>query len=128
MSAFTPAELGFLADQPLGRIATATEAGEPDVAPVTFSLDGDEIVITGMDITRTVKHRNVVRNARAAFVVDDLVSRSPWRPRGLKVRGPARVEGTGADAAIRITPEVIWSWGLNEGAETRFGPIERRTV
>lgn len=125
---YTTAERTYLTEQPLGRIATASDVGEPDVAAVTFRLDGDEIVVGGMDNPRTLKFRNVVRNGRATIVVDDLASVQPWRPRGVKVRGSARTEGEGPGAVIRITPETIWSWGLNEGAETHFGPIEKRTV
>lgn len=127
-STFTDAERRYLTDQPLGRIATATEDGEPDVAVVGYRLVGDEIVIGGMDNPRTLKHRNVGRNGRAAFVVDDLVTREPWQPRGLKIRGPARIEGSGRSSVIRITPETIWSWRLNEDAETHFGPIEKRAA
>jgi hypothetical protein len=29
---------------------------------------------------------------------------------------------------IRITPATIWSWGINQDAETHFGPIEKRQV
>jgi hypothetical protein len=44
--------------------------------------------------------------------------------------GPAEIV-TDADgrASIRISPETVWSWGINEGAETHFaGRIEKRTV
>ncbi len=55
-----------------------------------------------------------------AFVVDDLASVSPWRPRGLEVRGRADVLasggeafGRGYDSAIfRVRPRRIVSWGL----------------
>jgi pyridoxamine 5'-phosphate oxidase family protein len=128
MSTFTDAERRFLDEQPLGRIATANPDAEPDVAPVTFRLDGDEIVVAGMDNPRTLKFRNVTRTGRAAFVVDDLASVEPWRPRGIKLRGAARTEGDGRAAVIRIRPETVWSWGLNEGAATYFGPVEKRVV
>ena len=126
---WTDAERTFLGASPLGRLATASADGEPDVAAVGFALDGDDVVIGGMDLPRTLKHRNVLANGRASFVVDELVSRTPWRPRGLKLTGVARVE-TGPDGrpVIRLTAETIWSWGLNDGAEKHFGPIEKRRV
>jgi hypothetical protein len=80
---FTEAERTYLGAQSLGRIATATGSGEPDVAPVTFTLDGDDIVIGGMDITRTLKHRNVLRNPKR---------RSSW------TTWPARRRGGRADS------------------------------
>ena len=55
MSAFTAAELTYLASQPLMRFATASPQGMPDVAPVVFEVDGDDIVTAGFDITRTVR-------------------------------------------------------------------------
>ena len=35
---FTESERTYLEGQPLGRIATASASGEPDVAPVTLGL------------------------------------------------------------------------------------------
>lgn len=131
MTTFTDAETAYLRAQPLGRIATTSAAGVPDVAPVTFELHDDgTIEISGRDNPKTLKYRNVVATGRAAFVVDDLASTDPWRPRGVKVRGTA-VTADGADGrpVLRIAPDTVWSWGLNEGAETHFaGMIERRDV
>ena len=130
-SIFTAAELAYLDEQHLGRIATGSATGVPDVAPVTFRVDPDthEIVIGGMDNPKTIKYRNVVATGQAAFVVDDLASVDPWSPRGVKVRGVARpaLDDNGK-ATIRIRPTTVWSWHLNEDAEKRFGPIERREV
>jgi pyridoxamine 5'-phosphate oxidase family protein len=128
---FTAHEQAFLADQRLGRVATASPSGEPDVAPVTFRIDDDgRIRIDGFDNPKTVKWRNVAATGRAAFVVDDLATIDPWAPRGIKLRGSATA-GTDADGrhVIRIMPEIIWSWGINPDAEKHFaGIIERRTV
>jgi pyridoxamine 5'-phosphate oxidase family protein len=126
--AYTDAERHYLAEQRLGRISTASDTAEPDVAAVGFRVDGNDILIVGMDNPKTLKFRNVERNGRAAFVVDDLLSVDPWRPRGIKIRGTAVTEGSGPGAVIRISPRTIWSWGLNEGADKHFGPIEKRTV
>ena len=73
---FTLEARAYLADQRLGRIATASPTSEPDIAPVTFTLTSD----------------------------------------GRKV--------------IRITPEVIWSWGINPTDTPKHfgGIIERRVV
>ena len=128
MSVFTDAELEFLAGQRIARIATASATGQPDVSPVGFAVDGDSITSGGMDITKTIRHRHLLENPVAALVVDDLASIDPWRPRGVKVRGAAAIEQVGGGMQIRITPETIWSWGINEGAETHFGPIEKRQV
>lgn len=128
---FTDAERTYLAGQRLGRIATASSVGEPDVAPVTFGLTAEgRIEVDGLDNPKTLKWRNVTATGRAAFVVDDLATVDPWTPRGIKVRGTASAD-TDADGrrVIRITPETIWSWGLNTDAPKHFaGLIERRDV
>jgi pyridoxamine 5'-phosphate oxidase family protein len=128
MDVFTEAELEYLATQRLARLATASKAGEPDVAAVGFGVEGAMIVSGGMDITKTVRFRNLRENPRATLVIDDLASIEPWQPRGIKIRGSAVVEDNDGRARIRIRPEVIWSWGLNTGHEKRFASIERRTV
>lgn len=128
MDVFTPAELEFLAGQRLARIATASAAGEPDVAAVGFSVDGGTIVTGGFDITKTVRYRNLLANPRASIVIDDLASVDPWSPRGVKVRGAAALEEGPGGLRIRITPETVWSWSLNPDAGTRFRSIERREI
>ena len=128
---FTEHESEYLRTQPLGRIATASAAGTPDVAPVTFRvLDDDRIEISGMDNPRTLKWRNVSDTGKAAFVVDDLATTDPWKPRGIKIRGTATAESEpDGSHLIRITPERVWSWGLNPDAPKHFGGIiERRDV
>jgi pyridoxamine 5'-phosphate oxidase family protein len=128
---FTEHEQDFLGAQRLARVATASAAGEPDVAPVTFRIaDDGRIEIDGMDNPKTIKWHNVLANGRAAMVVDHLASIDPWRPQGLKVRGPASADvDPDGRKVIRITPETIWSWGINPDAPKHFGGvIERRDV
>jgi pyridoxamine 5'-phosphate oxidase family protein len=90
-----------------------------------FSVDGDNIVTAGFDIAKTVRYRNIQANPRATVVIDDLASVDPWTPRGIKVRGVALIEDDGK--RFRITPEVIWSWGINE-PKPGIPQIERRSV
>lgn len=127
MGVFTEQELVYLRDQPLMRFASASPTGLPDVAAVAFSVDGDDIVTAGFDITKTVRYRNIQANPRATVVVDDLASREPWTPRGIKVRGVAIIEEDGGAQRFRIRPEVIWSWGIND-AKPGIPAIERRSV
>jgi pyridoxamine 5'-phosphate oxidase family protein len=128
---FTDHERAYLDSQRLGRIATASGTGEPDIAPVTFGVTADgRIEIDGHDNSKTIKWRNVLATGRASFVVDDLASVDPWTPRAVKIRGAASAD-TEPDGrmVIRITPEVIWSWGLNPDAPKHFaGIVERRDV
>jgi pyridoxamine 5'-phosphate oxidase family protein len=125
MSVFTPAELEYLRGQRLGRIATAGPDGQPHVVPVGFRYnpDQDTIDVGGHGFVGRKKYRDVLRNPRVAIVIDDLASVSPWRVRGIEVRGKAEVHesggeqiGPGFDAEFfRIRPARIASWGLGEG-------------
>ncbi|MFM8856656.1 MAG: PPOX class F420-dependent oxidoreductase [Actinomycetota bacterium] len=92
MSAFTPAEIEYLRSQPLMRFASASLNGRPDVAPVVFEVDGDDILTAGFDITHTVRYRNIQTNPRVSVVIDDLASINPWSPRGVKIFGSAVIE------------------------------------
>jgi pyridoxamine 5'-phosphate oxidase family protein len=126
---FTDAERAYLTAQRLGRIATASSDGQADVAPVTFTFSGNDLLVGGLDITKTRKYRNVLATGNAAFVVDDLVTVDPWKPRGVKVHGEAVIETAGnGKPRIRITPTTVWSWGVNDNAEKVFASIEKRTA
>jgi len=127
VSTFTPAELEYLVAQPLLRFATASSTGQPDVAPVTFEVDGDDIITAGFDITHTVRYRNIRANPRATVVVDDLASLDPWSPRGVKVIGAASIEEVDGSERFRISPEVIISWGIND-TTPGIPKMERRSL
>ncbi len=130
MSVFTEAERAYIATQRIARIATASPGGAPDVAAVRFRLVDDVIDIGGRVNPATIKWRNVVRNGRASVTIDDIASVEPWVVRGIKVTGRAEaVEREGTTGRILVHPEVIWSWNVNEGAETYFADmIEKRVV
>lgn len=127
MSAYTDAELAYLNSQPLMRFASGSLSGRPDVAPVVFEVDGDDIVSAGFDITHTVRYRNVESNPRATLVVDDLATVDPWTPRGLKIIGVASIETLDGAPRFRIKPEVIISWALND-TTPGVPRMERRVV
>lgn len=116
---FTSAELAYLlGEQRLGRLATADATGAPHVVPVGWSYNQSlgSIDISGRNFAATRKYRNVISNPQAAFVVDDVLP--PFRPRCVLVQGAAQAleaeQATGAEAAIRIVPRKITSWGLEE--------------
>ncbi len=116
---FTPAELAYLLDERrLGRLATADVTGAPHVVPVGWSYNRDlgTIDISGRNFATTRKYRNVRANPRAAFVVDDVLP--PFRPRCVMVQGTAHAldvgHSGGTEAMIRIVPEKITSWGLDD--------------
>lgn len=115
---FSAQEIAYLDAQRLARIATASTQGQPDVAPVGFEFDGVDFYVGGLDLRKTLKYKNVQNNPRVALVVDDLESLTPWTPRGIKVHGRAEIvvrEGSmGSGEYIRITPQKVWSWGIEQ--------------
>jgi len=128
MSVFTDPELAYLAAQPLMRFATASGTGKPDVAPVIFSVDDDDDIVTaGFDITHTVRYRNIRANPRATVVIDDLATVDPWTPRGVKIVGTVVIEEKDDAPRFRIHPQVIISWGIND-TTPGIPKMERRTI
>jgi pyridoxamine 5'-phosphate oxidase family protein len=122
MSSFTTEELSYLlGERRLGRLATIDLTGLPHVVPVgmwRYNPNLATIDVSGRDFAATRKFRNVQANPMAAFIVDDLASVQPWRPRAVMVQGHAVAlmspsEGDGDEALIRITPEKVISWGLS---------------
>jgi pyridoxamine 5'-phosphate oxidase family protein len=130
VSKFTPEEIAYLQSQRLGRLATVGPDGQPHVVPVGFRYNPelDTIDIGGHDFAKREKYRDVQRNPRVAFVVDDLASVSPWRPRMLEIRGTAEVLGSGGEQVIsgfdremfRIRPHRIVRFGIAGGEKFGF--------
>ena len=117
MSAFSDVELAYLTGRRrLARVATVGEDGTPHVVPVGFryNAEHDSIDVGGHHNDETKKFRDVARSGRAAIVVDDLASTDPWRPRAVTVRGRAETVRD-PNPLIRIHPDRIVSWGLDDG-------------
>jgi pyridoxamine 5'-phosphate oxidase family protein len=129
---FSEKEIEYLKSQRLARIATASVSSEeeekgsiqPDVVPVGFDFDREYFYVGGMNILKSTKYKNILKNNKVAIVIDDLKSVDPWDPRGIKIYGTADVvnrqggymEGTGHSNPqyIRISPKKKWSWGVDE--------------
>ncbi|MEI7755735.1 MAG: PPOX class F420-dependent oxidoreductase [Actinomycetota bacterium] len=127
MSIFTNAEIEYLKSQPLMRFATSSASGRPDIAPVVFEVEGDDIVTAGFDITHTVRYRNLQTNPQVSVVIDDLASTNPWSPRGIKIIGSAVIELKDDAPRFRITADVIISWAIND-MTPGIPKMERRKV
>ena len=113
---FTETEIAYLASQRLGRLATVQESGVLQVSPVGFSYNPatSTIDISGYNLMKSQKFRNIARNGRAAFVVDDLVSVQPWRVRCIEIRGVAEaIEGEDAPM-IRLHPKRVIAFVIDE--------------
>jgi pyridoxamine 5'-phosphate oxidase family protein len=124
MSVFSDAELTYLAQRRLGRLATVDPGGMPHVVPLgwRYNEELDTIDIGGRDFGRSRKFRNAQRNPSVALVIDDVLP--PWRPRSVLIRGRAETlaEATGPDGQpmgpiIRLHPTEVLSWGMEFAAE-----------
>ena len=102
--------------------STVQPDGTLQVNPVGFRYNEelDTIDIGGYNMASSRKFRNVAENGRVAFVVDDIVSRQPWRVRCLETAATAEAVGdtpglaAASDAIIRIRPRRIISFGIDE--------------
>jgi pyridoxamine 5'-phosphate oxidase family protein len=129
---FTQKEAEYLTSQRLARIATASSTEgiiQPDVVPVGFDFDGEYFYVSGMNLVKSTKYKNVQKNPRVSLVVDDLKSLNPWEPRGIRIYGIAdivtRQDGYMQQTDhpsityIRIKPLKKWSWGIEAPAFQR---------
>jgi pyridoxamine 5'-phosphate oxidase family protein len=126
MSHFTDAELAYLNAQRLGRLGTVGADGMPHLTAVgfTYNPELDTIDIGGRrgGFGASKKFRDAQATAKAAFIVDDVLTDGGRQPRGIEIRGRAEAYATGGDADrpgmdpafIRIYPTRIVSWGVNE--------------
>lgn len=130
----TPAEHQYLTEQLLGRLATLGPDGSPQSRPVGFSLNDElgTIDIGGHNIISSQKFKNVARDGRVSFVVDDLATIKPWRPRGIEIRGTAEAIADfppdtpgNSPGLIRIHPERVLAWGIDSNA---FAPPNARNI
>jgi len=123
---FKSHEIEFLRQADLGRLATIQPDGTPQNSPVGFSYNESlgTIDIAGFRMSKSQKFRNIAQNDKVAFVVDDIVSRDPWRVRCLEIRGtaeqaeiPASYGAAGDEldtAIIRVTARRIISFGIDD--------------
>src|SRR5262245_54009659 len=112
---FSEQEIAYLKSQRLARIATVSNKLQPDVAPVGFEFDGQHFYIGGIRQKKTNKYKNVANgNNKVALVIDDVESIDPWKPRGIKIHGFARVVDRQGQFGpyLEVTPERTWSWGI----------------
>jgi pyridoxamine 5'-phosphate oxidase family protein len=121
----TDHELAFIKEQRIGRLATASPTGAPDVAPALaiYRRSLGVFLFVGQGIERTRRYNNARRNPQASVVFDAL-SWEPYELRGVKVAGSISVHladdeinlGTMGIPLLVLRPERKWSWGLEEKA------------
>ena len=98
MRTMSPEEAGafMAAGVRTGKLATTRADGAPDVVPVWFVLDGEQIVFTCPG--SSVKARNLARDPRAGVAVDDEAFPHAF----VTVRGMAEV-------AVRPDDLLVWT-------------------
>ncbi|MEV5750844.1 PPOX class F420-dependent oxidoreductase [Actinoallomurus sp. NPDC052308] len=123
---FTDAELEYLTEHPLGRLATIGPDGAPQAHPVAFWVNPDSgiIEIGGPELSKSQKFRNVKADPRVSFVVDDQAETpNPigQTGRGIEIRG--RIEIVSQDPplipgfsheTLHLHPHRIISWNIGE--------------
>lgn len=121
---FTPEEVEYLRSQRIGRLATIQPNGSLQNNPVVYwyNPEADTIDIGGRALATTRKFKNIAANGKVSFVIDEVVSRRPWRVRGIEMRGhaqalldqllPPELEFLSPEL-IRIYPERILTWGID---------------
>ncbi len=96
MMPIAPSAAAFLNVARLARVSTVNEDGSPHVMPMWFAPVGDVFHFTSRRARRTV--RNLLRDGRVAFVVDD---ENPQRYRAVVVEGRAHLLDSGVVEVVR---------------------------
>lgn len=124
---FTEKEISYINSQRLTRLATVSKSFQPDVAPVGFRFDDGKFFITGFDITRTYKYKNVkAGNELVSLVTDDLASIQPWIVHGIKIHGRAEIIEVNGRASMIVYPQHSWSWGIEDVPFKDGKPVSRK--
>ncbi|NKY85894.1 PPOX class F420-dependent oxidoreductase [Nocardia veterana] len=121
IATLSAAQIEYLAGQRLGRLATIRPDGSPQNNPVGFRYNEalGTIDIAGRDMGASQKFRNLDKEERVSFVVDDIASVDPWQVRCLEIRGVAQALRDvdtylpgGSRELIRITPQRVLAFGI----------------
>jgi pyridoxamine 5'-phosphate oxidase family protein len=111
---FTAEEIDYINAQPLARLSTVADDGQPDVTAVIFDFDGTHFFIGGFNPTNTRRARNVRHgNPKVALIIDDLLTTTPWRPRFVRIYGTAVLIARQGQEILEITPTVSWSSNIS---------------
>jgi pyridoxamine 5'-phosphate oxidase family protein len=101
----------YLTSHSQGRLATVGPDGGPQNKPVGYRYNAElgTIDIGGMFNERSAKYRNIGREPRVSFVIDDAVGQGIEGTRFLEIRGEAEQ----AAELIRIRPRRLVSWNID---------------
>ena len=91
MISFSQLELDYLLGQQLGRIATVSEDQTPYVSPVAFASDSERLYLNIANDSK--KARNIIKNPKIQFVVDDAPTFDDFR--AVLITGNAELVSSG---------------------------------
>lgn len=131
---FKGSELSFLKSQDVARLATASKDATPQVTPVVYAMDGENMIIATDYGTRKLK--NLKENPKTCAVVDEYNPNKGiiiWGNCGIHERGEEYVRllkvlfdrfdfyrnhpwGEGESPILRIIPSKSSSWGIERGS------------
>jgi len=121
----TDAELTFIKEQRIGRLATASPSGAPDVAPclAIYRRSLGVFLMGGQGLERTLRYNNARRNPQASLVFD-AIRWDPYELQGVKIGGSIEVHVADDEINLGMTgipllvlrPQRKWTWGLEEKA------------
>jgi pyridoxamine 5'-phosphate oxidase family protein len=130
---FTEKEIAYIKSQPLARLATVGKDSQPDNVAVGFEFEDPIIYVGGRFMRSSRKYKNVLGgHSKVALIIDDLASRDPWQPRGIRIFGEAEIverDGRfGKDHYLRIVPKLSWSWQIEGPTFVEGSFVPHRTV
>lgn len=101
----------FLTSHSQGRLATVGPDGGPQNKPVGYHYNTElgTVDIGGFAMERSAKYRNVSREPKVSFVIDDAIGEGAEGMRFLEIRGRAEQAGD----LIRIHPRRLVSWNVD---------------
>lgn len=120
------AELEYVRNTSLYRLAVATPNGVPHCVPMRTRLDGGRIIVGGFNFDISYKKNVIERNPRVACVWDTEEGigdqSGPGNIKGVEVRGTLIPTGTIVDGsgAYYLEPSKVFSWGVEEPASESF--------
>jgi pyridoxamine 5'-phosphate oxidase family protein len=125
MGVFSQKELEYLRGQKLGRLGTVSRKLNPQLTAVGFVADEERIFINIKH--DSVKARNIRRNPRVSFLVDDFLGQiMEARIRNVSVSGTAELISSGKlheksrDLIEEKYPGYEKKWGVREDGWSKY--------
>ena len=132
---FSDTERDYLTEHSLGRLATLSPDGSPQVQPVAlwFDATAETLHLGGPALVKSRKYRNVQGDPRVSYVLDDqseIPNALGQTGRGIEIRGIAEIVFLDPPLhpefdheTLRIRPLRVISWNLEPVDPAASGPL-----